>query len=175
MRVYVPATRAGLTRLVAEGSIVPEGPSFGVTPSLAGWAGADGPAGDEELELVALSEAARQSLRLIAGPAGTAGTPGEATEACRVVLAVDVPDGAAAVDDEGPEDPPGRVRLARADVPLAWVAAVHLDEAEARPQVLAAARAVGAADAGDPAAEAVVAVLDVHDLLWFDPVELPTL
>jgi hypothetical protein len=166
MRVYVPATRAGLARLVAEGSIVPEGPSFGVTPSLTGWAGADGPAGDEEFELVALCEAARQSLRLIAE---------EAAEACRVVLAVDVPDGAAAVDDEGPEDPPGRVRLARAEVPLAWVAAVHLDEADARPQVLAAARAVGSADAGDPAAEAVVAVLDAHDLLWFDPVELPTL
>jgi hypothetical protein len=38
-----------------------------------------------------------------------------------------------------------------------------------------AAAVVAAADAGDAPAEALVAVLDAHDLLWYDPTELAAL
>jgi hypothetical protein len=41
--------------------------------------------------------------------------------------------------------------------------------------VAAAAAAVQAADAEDLDAEAIVATLDDHDLLWYDPAELPAL
>jgi hypothetical protein len=128
---------------------------------------ADGPADDEELELAAMSEAARASLRLIA-PAAT-------TDARRVVVALDLPADSVTVDDEGPDDPPGRVRLTAGTVPVARVASVHVDEPDAVQAVAAAAAAVRAADAEDVDAEAVVATLDDHDLLWYDPAELPAL
>ena len=47
--------------------------------------------------------------------------------------------------------------------------AVHVDEPGAVGAVAAAAAAVPAADAEDAEAEAVVATLDDHDLLWYDP------
>ena len=86
---------------------------------------------------------------------------------CRPTLVV--------VDDGGPDDPPGRVRLTAQTVPVARVVAVHVDEPGAAGAVAAAAAAVGAADAEDADAEAVVATLDDHDLLWYDSSELPAL
>ncbi|MFI5100890.1 MAG: DUF6912 family protein, partial [Actinomycetes bacterium] len=59
MRVYAPATRADLDRLRRDGSWRPPAAAFAVTAALRGWVGADGPVDDEELELAALSEAAR--------------------------------------------------------------------------------------------------------------------
>jgi hypothetical protein len=169
MRVYAPATTADLVVLAASGAWSPAADGYAVTPALRGWVVADGPADDEELELAALSEAARASLRLLASPATP---PGDAR---RVVLVLDLPAEAVAVDDEGQDDPPGRVRLTGETVPLARVAAVHVDEPGAVRAVVAAAAAVMAADAEDADAEAVVARLDDHDLLWYDPTELPAL
>ena len=50
-----------------------------------------------------------------------------------------------------------------------------MDEPGAAGAVAAAAAAVRAADAEDAEAEAVVATLDDHDLLWYDPTELAAL
>ena len=123
MRVYAPATRANLQRLHTGASWTPTGPCFAVTPALRGWVESDGPADDEQLELVALTEAARESLRLL-GPGATA------PDAVRAVLALDLAADQVVVDDAGPEDPPGRVRVLVGEVPLARVAAVHADESE---------------------------------------------
>ena len=50
-----------------------------------------------------------------------------------------------------------------------------MDEPAAAKAVVAAAAALAAAEAGDAEAEAVVSRLDDHDLLWYDPAELPAL
>lgn len=169
MRVYAPATTADLVVLATGGAWTPAADGYAVTPALRGWVVADGPADEEELELAALSEAARASLRLLAPPSAS---PGGAR---RVVVALDLPAEAVVVDDEGSDDPPGRVRLTGEAVPAARVVAVHVDEPGAVRAVAAAAAAVRAADAEDAEAEAVVATLDDHDLLWYDPTELATL
>jgi hypothetical protein len=166
MRVYAPATRADLDRLRREASWRPSAPAFAVTEALRGWVRADGPADDEELELAAMSEAARQALRLL-------GPDVEPADAQRVVVALDLPPTQVSADDDGPEDPPGRVRLTAEAVPVGRVASVHIDEPSAAKAVVAAAAALAAADDGDLAAEAVVAALDDHDLLWYDAAELP--
>jgi hypothetical protein len=163
-RVYVPATDADLHALVAGTTLAAPRVAYAVTPALRAWAGAGGAVDDEEAELVALSEAARHSLRLLAAAGG-----GDR----RVVLAADLPTEAVTVADEGDEGP-GVVRLGT-DVGPDAVAAVQLDDDAAAGAVVAAAGAVAAADAGDPAAEAVVAALDDHDLLWYDPAELGSL
>ncbi len=168
MRVYAPATRADLDLLRRTGSWRPAAGAFAVTPALRGWVSADGPADDEELELAALSEAARHALRLL-------GAGVDPADAQRVVVALDLPPAQVTVDDEGPDDPPGRVRLALDAVPVGRVAAVHVDEASAAKAVVAAAAALAAAEAGDAEGEAVVSALDDHDLLWYDPAELPGL
>jgi hypothetical protein len=168
MRVYAPATTADLVVLARDGAWSPGAGAYAVTPALRGWVVTDGPADDEELELAALSEAARASLRLLT-PAAASG------DARRVVVALDLPADVVAVDDEGPDDPPGRVRLALDTVPVARVASVHVDEPGAVTAVAAAAAAVQAADAEDLDAEAIVATLDDHDLLWYDPAELAAL
>ena len=61
------------------------------------------------------------------------------------------------------------------DVPLTWLRAAHLDEAAAQDAVRAAALVIVAADQDDPAAEAVVARADGHELLWYAAEELPGL
>ncbi len=168
MRVYAPATRADLHRLRRDGSWRPPAAAFAVTAALRGWVSADGPVDDEELELAALSEAARHALALL-GPAV------DPADAFRVVVALDLPPAEVEVDDAGPDDPPGRVRLLADPVPVGAVAALHVDEPAATKAVVAAAAALAAAEAGDAEAEAVVARLDDHDLLWYDPAELAAL
>ena len=177
MRVYLPATLAVATDLLSSGSLPGPLAAYAVTDALrAGADGSDGadqsgPSDDEELELVALSEAARGSLRLIAADPGTA--------ARRVVLAADVPDARVRVDDRSDDAGPGQVTVTEA-VPLGWVRAVHVDAAELEPEVRSAATHVRAADEADPAApggsaeaaEAVVATLGEHELLWYAPEEL---
>jgi len=166
MRVYAPATPTELDRLRRDGSWLPSAGAFAVTPALREWVIADGPADDEQLELAALSEAARDSLRLL-GPLL------RPEQARRVVLALDLDPGVVEIGDEGPDDPPGRVGLTVAGpMPLARVASLHVDEDAAGRAVASAAAAVSAADGGDPDAEAVVAALDDHELLWYHPAEL---
>src|SRR5450631_1401145 len=126
MRVYVPATLARAADLLGSGSLAGPVDAFAVTAALRSWAGDSGPSDDEELELVALSEAARGSLRLLAAAPDLA--------ARRVVLAADVPDDHVRVDDLSHLFGPGQVTVTAA-VPLAWIRAAHVDEPDAATEV----------------------------------------
>ncbi|MFI5872058.1 DUF6912 family protein [Streptomyces sp. NPDC051445] len=158
MRVYVPLTLPGLAEAHKTGELG-SGPlvAYAVTPALREWYLSDD---IEELEYAALSRAALASLRLLAADPGAPRR--------RVVVAVDVPDRAAAADPDRTLDPAalGEVRVTGA-VPLTKVAAVHVDAGEAEADVTAAAEALTAADAGDDDAQFVVDGAEDHELLWF--------
>ena len=64
MRIFVPTTVGGLRRLLADGHVQPlSGTAFALTPALReSYLAGD----EEELEYVAMTEAARASLRLLA-------------------------------------------------------------------------------------------------------------
>jgi hypothetical protein len=166
MRVYVPLTLPGLAEAYKTGELG-SGPfvAYAVTPGLREWYLSDD---IEELEYAALSRAALASLRLLAADP-------EAVRR-RVVVAVDIPDGAAVADPDRALDPAalgevtvtGTVRLGRA-------AAVHADSGEAEEDVAAAAGALAAADAGDDDAQFVVDGAEDHELLWFATQEIPNL
>ncbi|WP_326697814.1 hypothetical protein OG909_11000 [Streptomyces sp. NBC_01754] len=167
MRVYVPLTLSGLAAAHGTGEIGP-GPvtAYAVTEGLRVWLTYSDDI--EELEYAALNRAAAASLRLIAG------RPDEARR--RVVVAVDVPDGAAVADPGQPLDASslGEVRIARA-LALAKAAAVHVDADDAEPDIAAAAAALGAADLGDDDARFTVDGAEDHELLWFGIQEIPGL
>jgi hypothetical protein len=163
MRVYIPATLATVGDLLACGVTADPVSAYAVTIALRAWVEQDGPAGEEELELVALSEAARACLRMLAQ------TPG--LPARRVVLAVDVPDGHVRVEDGSDLCGPGQVTVTEA-VPVDWLRALHVDEPGAETDVRSAAGAVAGADAGDAVAESVVAGAESRELLWYAPQEL---
>jgi hypothetical protein len=156
VRVYLPATVALLRRAVAEDRFSPVGGTgFAVTPGLrAEYPGAD----EEELEYLAMHDAALASLRLIAGSGDG--------PAIRVVLAADDRDAA----ERGDLDR-AAVRLA-GTVPWPAVAAVHLDGGDAVAAVRAAADAIDAADLGDPDAAVVVGDAEDIDLAWYAPDEI---
>ncbi|QEV18397.1 DUF6912 family protein [Streptomyces alboniger] len=166
MRVYVPLTLPRLAEAYKAKELGP-GPlvAYAVTPALREWYVSDD---IEELEYAALNRAAAASLRLVAVDPGAPRR--------RVVLAADVPDGAAVADpgrglDQGAL---GEVRLADG-LPLGKVAAVHVDAGDAEADVAAAAAALGAADQGDDDARFVVDGAEDHDLLWFATQEIPGL
>ncbi|HTJ68221.1 MAG TPA: hypothetical protein VL551_11880 [Actinospica sp.] len=157
MRVYLPATMPLLARLSADGELrLPDG--FAVTPSLRDWY-TDGD--EEELEYAALTAAARASLRRLAAEPDAARR--------RVVIASDIPDGRIALSDGAEE--PGVIKIT-GSVRLVDVASLHVDEAGAQEHVTAAARALSAADAGDPDAVFTVDAVEDYDLLWFAAQEL---
>ncbi|RPK82904.1 MULTISPECIES: hypothetical protein [Streptomyces] len=166
MRVYVPLTLSGLAAAHGAGEVGP-GPltAYAVTPGLREWYVSDD---IEELEYAALNRAAAASLRMIAG------NPDEVRR--RVVVAVDVPEGAAVADpDHGLSAAShGEVRIATA-LPLAKAAAVHVDADDAEKDVAAAAAALGAADLGDDDAQFTVDGAEDHELLWFGVQEIPQL
>ncbi|MFF8932767.1 DUF6912 family protein [Streptomyces longwoodensis] len=166
MRVYVPLTLPGLAEAHKTGQLG-SGPlvAYAVTPGLREWYLSDDV---EELEYAALSRAALASLRLLAADAGAPRR--------RVVVAVDVPDGAAASDPDRGLDPAalGEVTVAGA-VPLVKAAAVHVDADDAEADVAAAADALEAADGGDDDAQFVVDGAEDHELLWFATQEIPNL
>ncbi|MEU5110643.1 hypothetical protein AB0G64_03985 [Streptomyces longwoodensis] len=166
MRVYVPLTLSGLAEAHKTGQLG-SGPlvAYAVTPGLREWYLSDD---IEELEYAALSRAALASLRLLAADAGAPRR--------RVVVAVDVPDGAAASDPDRGLDPAalGEVTVAGA-VPLGKAAAVHVDADDAEADVAAAADALEAADGGDDDAQFVVDGAEDHELLWFATQEIPNL
>jgi hypothetical protein len=183
MRVYKPATLRVLAAALDAGSLTP-GPAYAVTEGLRAWVAAsgDGPSratasssgqapsvdtrrqdeAEEELEFVALSEAARDCLRLLASGGQGAEPP------VRVVVVVDVADAAVAVRDENP----GEVDLLQA-VPVVKIMAAYVDGDGSLPGVEAAVAAVSAADRGDQRAEAIVDAVD--ELLWYAAEELPAL
>ncbi|MFJ9180169.1 DUF6912 family protein [Streptomyces sp. NPDC102360] len=166
MRVYVPLSLPRLAEAYKAGEIGPAPvTAFAVTPALREWYLSDDV---EELEYAALNRAALASLRLVAADPGAARR--------RVVVAVDVPDGAAVADPDRGIDPAALGELTvRETVPLAKVAAVHVDSGDADAEVTAAAEALAAADRGDDDAQFVVDGAEDHDLLWFATQEIPGL
>lgn len=162
MRVYLPATIDMLRELVAKDEFLPiNGTGFALTPALreSYTSGST-----EELEYVAQLDAARASLRLIA-----ADLEGEGVTPRRAVVAADVED-----VEQRPDLDNAVVRVGGA-VPMSAVASVHVDGADAEDAVLAAAKAVDAADLGDLDAEFAIGDAEDHELAWYAPQELPFL
>jgi len=164
MRVFLPSTLpalAGVLRAGQVGSDPGPQPGYAVTPALReAYASGD----EEELEYAALTEAARASLRMLASD-GTAPPR-------RVVLAADLPADEIKLDPRDHE--PARVLVSTA-VPLARLASAHVDDAEAGPDVRAAADALEAADGGDEDARFTVDGAEGHELGWYATQELPYL
>ena len=157
MRVYLPGTAAELRLLRDEGALPAGLTAFAVTPGLREWYTDDDVA---ELEYAALLEAARAALRLLdADPA---------LPRRRVVVAADVPDAEVTVRDDLDR---GVVQLAAA-VPIAAVASVHVDDADAEAAVATAAQSIVAADLGDDAAQERVDDAEGFELAWYATQEI---
>ncbi|WP_436492066.1 DUF6912 family protein [Actinokineospora sp. HUAS TT18] len=161
MRVYIPATVAMLRETNEAGELVAVGnTAFALTPALR-ESYATG--GDEELEYVAMLDAARASLRLLNAELDR----DPDTVMRRAVVSADV-DGAVLRSDLDY----AVVKLA-GPVPLKVVAAIHLDTEDAQDAVRAAAAVVDAADLGDPDAEFTIGSVEDHELAWYAVQELP--
>lgn len=159
MRVYLPSTLPAVSRAVTSAQLGPAPlGGFAVTPALHAEL-ADGSL--EELEYVALTDAARASLRSLADD--------PAAPRRRVVLVAEVPD--ADVQDGVDPDNRAAVRIA-APVPLGKVAAGHIDDPDAADDVRAAVDALPAADAGDENAAPLLDRTDDHELMWYATQEL---
>lgn len=161
MRVYIPATWPMLRKLARTGRLEPiGGTAFALTPTLREYYTAGS---DEELEYAAMTEAARASLRLLAIEFGLGE---DSVPARRVVVSGDLdavtlrPD----LDD-------GAVRIT-GPVPMAVIAAVHVDSAEAEYAVRQAAGAIDQADLGYLDAEFLIGEAEDHELSWYSPAEL---
>ena len=157
MRVFLPSTLPALGEALRVGQVGQQ-PGYAVTPALReAYASGD----EEELEYSALTEAARASLRMLASD--------EAAPPRRVVLAAELP--AEEIKLDARDHEPARV-LVSAAVPLARLASAHVDDAEAGPDVRAAAAALEAADAGDEDAGFAVDGAEGHELGWYATQEL---
>ena len=184
LRVYVPATVPMLRELVANRELRPVGgTAFAVTPTLReAYASGD----DEELAEVAMAEAARASLRLLAAEREDAAEAADDAESAdadspapaatyhspvyrRAVIAADVTGAKLRPDLDD-----AVVRLAG---PITYdrIASVHVDLAEAEPEVAKAVDVVDAADLGDTDAEFVLGDAEDHQLAWYAAQELPFL
>ena len=162
MRVYLPATLPGLAGLLRKAEIGPAPlRAFAVTPSLREWYAS----GDlEELEYIAMTQAARASLRLLAADPDAPRR--------RVVLAVDVPEENLVQASDFTE--PTVVEVVKA-VPLSRVVAGHVDDLLAVADIAKAVAALPAADSGDDDARFLVDGAEGHELLWYATQELPYL
>lgn len=160
MRVYLPSTLTGLRHLLDTGSLgEPPVPGFSVTPALREWY-AEGD--EEELEYVALTLAARASVRLldrelVLEPSGAAR---------RVVVVVEV-----ATAEPAPEVDRAAVRVLD-PVELRVVQAVHVDDPDAEADVRAAAEQLVEADLGSDEAAFVVEQAEGHELQWYATQEI---
>lgn len=158
MRVYLPVTFPLLAESVASGEIGPPPIlGFAVTPALREWY-ASGDA--EELEFAAMTDAARECLRMLARDA--------AAPARRVVVAADIADGEITPT---PDLHPGAV-MVNVAVSLADIAAFHVDDPSVARDVRAAAGLIAAADCGDEDAEFAVDGVEDHQLQWYATQEL---
>ena len=166
MRVYLPCTRPALASAVEAGELGPAPlTGYAVTPALTEWYAS----GDtEELEYVALTEAARASLRMLAADRAD----GVEAPPRRVVVAAEVPDRSVAAGVDLEER--ARVRLAE-PIPVAKVASVHIDDEFAVPDIEAAIAALPASDQGDDDARFTVDGAEAHELMWYATQEIPDL
>jgi hypothetical protein len=159
MRVFLPSTLPALAQALQAGHIGP-GPQtgFAVTPALReAYASGD----TEELEYAALTEAARASLRLLAGD--------PAAPSRRVVLAAEIP--AEHVKPDPRDGEPARVAISQT-VRLDDLASAHVDAPDASRDVKSAVEALPAADAGDEDARFTVDGAEGHELGWYATQEL---
>lgn len=159
MRVYLPTTLTDLGSALVTGQVGPAPVAgFAVTPALREWYAS----GDlEELEYVAMMQAARASLRMLHADT--------AAPRRRVVLAAEIADPDITVRNG--IDKPGQVSVTM-PVTLSDVVSGHVDAADAEPDIDAAAAALPAADAGDGDAKFVVDSAEGHELLWYATQEL---
>ncbi|WP_336207806.1 DUF6912 family protein [Nonomuraea sp. LPB2021202275-12-8] len=166
MRVYLPCTLPALTRAVDAGELGPAPlTGYAVTPALIEWYAS----GDtEELEYVALTEAARASLRMLAADLAD----GVDAAPRRVVVAAEVAEGSLRAGADLQER--ARVRLSE-PIPMAKVAAVHIDDHYAMPDVKAAVAALPDSDRGDDDARFTVDGAEAHELMWYATQEIPDL
>jgi hypothetical protein len=159
MRVYLPSTLPDLARLLADGqsgALPLRG--YAVTPALREWYFSGD---EEELEYVAMTHAARASLRLLRGD--------PAAPSRRVVLAVDVP--LEQVAFRAGFDEPALVEI-KGPVRLTDVVSGHIDDPGAVADIRAAIAALKAADGGDEDAQFTVDGAEGHELLWYATQEL---
>lgn len=160
MRVYLPATLPGLRTLLDTGELGPPPlPGFSVTGGLREWY-VEGD--EEELEYVALTLAARASLRLLDRQLVLEPT----FPARRVVVVAEV-----GSVEPAPDVDRAAVRVPDA-VPLRLVQAVHVDDAAAETDVRAAAEQLVEADLGSQQAAFVVEQADGHELQWYATQEI---
>jgi hypothetical protein len=190
MRVYLPSTLSDLAVILRARQIQP-GAAYAVTPALReAYASGD----QEELEYVALTQAARASLRLlVADPQAPRR---------RVVLAVDVDDSLVGITTHANAthaitthanathaitthanathaitthaDNPAQVTVT---VPIATTRLVsaHVDDAQAENDIQKAIQALPEADQGDDDAAFEVDQAEGHELAWYATQELPDL
>jgi hypothetical protein len=159
MRVYLPATLPALARVLQSGEIGPAPVrGFAVTPALREWYAS----GDlEELEYVAMTHAARASLRLLLDDPDAPRR--------RVVVAAEVPD-TQIRHDNGFEE--AALVEVTGPIPLTRVVSGHIDDPLAAADVQAAVAALPAADKGDEDARFAVDGAEGHELLWYATQEL---
>lgn len=160
-RVYLPVTLTTLAQAHATGAFPGPVAAHAVTGAVREWY----TEGDlEELEYVALTEAAEASLRLLSADPDAPRR--------RVVVAADVAE--AAVDETADERFRSAVRVL-AEVPVSAVASVHVDEGSAEKVVAEAIIALAAADDGDDDAQFVLDEAEATELLWYDVSEIADL
>jgi hypothetical protein len=159
MRVFLPSTLPAVAQALQAGHVGPGPlPGFAVTAALReAYAIGD----TEELEYTALTEAARASLRMLAGDPDAPSR--------RVVLAAEIP--AEQVKPDPRDGEPARVVIAEA-IPAACLASAHVDAPEAGADVRSAVEALAAADAGDEDARFTVDGAEGHELGWYATQEL---
>ena len=162
VRVYLPATLPAVAGLLRDGEIRPTPVrGYAVTPALLEWYAS----GDvEELEYVAMTHAARESLRMLAAD--------PAAPLRRVVLAAEVGDDQ--VTAGAGFDEPALVVI-KGQVLLRDIASGHVDDPAASPEIATAVTALQAADAGDPDAQFAVDGAEGHELAWYATQELADL
>jgi hypothetical protein len=189
VRVYVPATIRMLEKLVADREVAAVNhTAFALTPALReAYSNGD----EEQLAEVAMAEAARASLRLIAAEALAADDDFAADDDAASSGAEEAPatgdgDGAAPVYrraviaadvDEAKLRPDLDDAVVRLAAPLEYrqVASVHVDLSDAEDDVAKAVRVIDAADLGDPDAEFTVGDAEDHELAWYAAQEIPFL
>jgi hypothetical protein len=159
VRVYLPVTLPLLTALRTDGEIrLAVARGHAVTPDLREWY-VDGD--EEELEYVAFTRAAQDSLQLLHDDV--------TAPPRRAVIAVDAsPQVAVPLERQlgsSAVRAPERVGLAE-------IVAIHVDSTAAEPNIRAAAQAATAAAAGDEDAQFTVDGAEDHELEWYDVTEL---